>query len=130
MRAGIDLDPPERQIGLAAHDFEMAMGAANVVLSRAARAGDAPAVASRWLQRLVTFAGPGQTEAMRARGNELLAWARQLDESEGPFRAASGTDAASGSPAQAFFGYRDRDLAARSLRIMPAASCGFSQSIR
>ncbi len=82
MRTGIDLEPPERQIGLAAHDFEMAMGTTNVVLSRAARAGDAPAVASRWLQRLTTFAGPQQTEAMRARGNELLDWARQLDESE------------------------------------------------
>ncbi|MGE3364358.1 MAG: double-strand break repair protein AddB [Rhizobiaceae bacterium] len=82
MRSGIDLEPPERQIGLAAHDFEMALGAPNVVLSRAARSGDAPAVASRWLQRLTTFAGPQQTEAMRVRGNELLDWARQLDESE------------------------------------------------
>jgi ATP-dependent helicase/nuclease subunit B len=82
MRTGIDLEPPERQIGLAAHDFEMALGAANVVLSRAARAGDAPAVASRWLQRLTTFAGPAQTEAMRERGDELLGWVRQLDESQ------------------------------------------------
>jgi len=82
MRTGIDLEPPERQIGLAAHDFEMALGAPHVVLSRAARSGDAPAVASRWLQRLITFAGPQQTDAMRARGNQLLDWTRQLDESE------------------------------------------------
>jgi len=82
MRTGIDLDPPERQIGLAAHDFEIALGADNVVLSRAARAGDAPAVASRWLQRLTTFVGTQQSEAMRARGHELLGWARQLDESD------------------------------------------------
>jgi ATP-dependent helicase/nuclease subunit B len=91
MRTSIDLDPPERQIGLAAHDFEMALGASNVVLSRAARSGDAPAVASRWLQRLTTFAGPQQTEAMRARGNALLDWARQLDESEkAPFAPRPG----------------------------------------
>lgn len=82
MRVGIDLEPPERAIGLAAHDFEMAMGAPQVVLSRSARAGDAPAVASRWLQRLATFAGEERTQEMRARGDELLGWARQLDENE------------------------------------------------
>src|SRR5690606_8859411 len=27
MKTGIDLEPPERRIGLAAHDFQMAMGA-------------------------------------------------------------------------------------------------------
>ncbi|HEY5819947.1 MAG TPA: double-strand break repair protein AddB [Mesorhizobium sp.] len=86
MRAGMDLEPPERLIGLAAHDFEMAMGAKSVVLARAARTGDAPAVPSRWLQRLTTFAGEAQTQHMRARGDELLAWARQFDESaKAPF---------------------------------------------
>lgn len=82
MRSGIDLEPPERLIGLAAHDFEMAMGTRSLVLSRSARTGDAPAVASRWLQRLTTFAGADQAQAMRARGDLYLDWARQLDESE------------------------------------------------
>ncbi|WP_367249232.1 hypothetical protein, partial [Pseudomonas sp. SB113] len=59
MKTGIDLEPPERRIGQAAHDFQMAMGAKNVVLARSARSGDAPAVASRWLQRLLTFIGKG-----------------------------------------------------------------------
>lgn len=80
MRAGIDLQPPEREIGLAAHDFEMALGTKAVVLARSARAGDAPAVPSRWLQRLLTFAGKARSTAMRARGEELIGWARQLDE--------------------------------------------------
>lgn len=79
MKTGIDLEPPERRIGLAAHDFQMAMGAPTVVLTRSARAGDAPAVASRWLQRLLTFVGREQAEPLRRRGNELLAWARGLD---------------------------------------------------
>ncbi|MGY2993220.1 double-strand break repair protein AddB [Mesorhizobium sp. URHB0026] len=79
MKTGIDLEPPERRIGLAAHDFQMAMGARRVVLARSARAGDAPAVPSRWLQRLLTFIGNDQAAALRRRGDELLAWARALD---------------------------------------------------
>jgi ATP-dependent helicase/nuclease subunit B len=79
MKAGLDLEPPERRIGQAAHDFVMAMGAPKVVLTRAARAGDAPAVASRWLHRLETFAGKDASAAMRARGGDLLRWTQELD---------------------------------------------------
>ncbi|ESY69335.1 double-strand break repair protein AddB [Mesorhizobium sp. M0051] len=79
MKTGIDLEPPERRIGLAAHDFQMAMGAKKVLLARSARAGDAPAVPSRWLQRLLTFIGNDQAAALRRRGDELLTWARALD---------------------------------------------------
>ena len=43
MKGGLELEPPERRIGLAAHDFMMAMGHERIVLSRSARAGDAPA---------------------------------------------------------------------------------------
>ncbi|MET0576444.1 MAG: double-strand break repair protein AddB [Mesorhizobium sp.] len=86
MKAGIDLEPPERRIGLAAHDFWTAMGTEKVVLTRAARSGDAPAVPSRWLQRLLTFAGDHHTRQLRARGDELLGWARALDKgAEKPF---------------------------------------------
>ncbi|MDQ6434209.1 double-strand break repair protein AddB [Mesorhizobium sp. LHD-90] len=79
MKAGIALEPPERRIGQSAHDFQMALGIENLVLTRAARSGDAPAVASRWLQRILTFAGPGEAAKMRTRGGQLLAWARALD---------------------------------------------------
>lgn len=79
MKTGIDLEPPERGIGLAAHDFQMAMGARNVILSRSARSGDAPAVPSRWLQRLLTYAGPDHAATLRQRGETLLLWARALD---------------------------------------------------
>ncbi|TIS60141.1 double-strand break repair protein AddB [Mesorhizobium sp.] len=82
MKAGIDLEPPERRIGLAAHDFQMAMGAKKVVLTRSARSGDAPAVPSRWLQRILTFIGKEHTAVLRRRGDELLAWARALDAGE------------------------------------------------
>ena len=82
MKQGIELEPPERRIGLAAHDFSMAMGARKVVLTRSARAGDAPAVPSRWLQRLLTFAGKEVAGGMEARGAELLDWAQMLDLSD------------------------------------------------
>ncbi|MET2829484.1 double-strand break repair protein AddB [Mesorhizobium shangrilense] len=82
MKTGIDLEPPERRIGLAAHDFQMAMGARKVVLSRSARSGDAPAVPSRWLQRILTFIGGDHAPVLRRRGDELLAWARALDAGE------------------------------------------------
>lgn len=80
MKAGLELEPPERRIGLAAHDFVMALGAPKVVLTRAARAGDAPALPSRWLQRLKTFAGEETLSGATRRGAELLSWARGLDD--------------------------------------------------
>ncbi|RUU06779.1 double-strand break repair protein AddB, partial [Mesorhizobium sp. USDA-HM6] len=79
MKTGIDLEPPERRIGLAAHDFQMAMGTEAVVLTRSARSGDAPAVPSRWLQRILTFIGKDQAAALSRRGDALLGWARALD---------------------------------------------------
>jgi len=80
MKAGLELDPPERRIGQAAHDFFMALGAPELVLSRSARAGNAPAMASRWLQRIEAFAGPDVSAAARQRGSDILGWARMLDE--------------------------------------------------
>ncbi|TAN04611.1 MAG: double-strand break repair protein AddB [Rhizobiaceae bacterium] len=80
MKTGIDLEPPERRIGLAAHDFMMAMGNGTVILSRSARSGDAPATPSRWLQRILTCADLSAVEAMRQRGTTLLAWAHAFDE--------------------------------------------------
>jgi len=79
MKGGIGLEPPERRIGQSAHDFQMAMGVERLVLTRAARSGDAPAVASRWLQRLLTFFGEEETARMRGRGAHYLAWARAID---------------------------------------------------
>ena len=86
MKGTMSLEPPERRIGLAAHDFMMAMGAENVVLARSARTGDSPAVASRWLQRLVTCGGEEAQAKMRARGDALLSWVWKIDMDAGvPF---------------------------------------------
>ena len=57
MRAKIGLDPPERRIGLAAHDFAQALGAPEVILARAAKIAGAPTVTSRFVQRLAAVVG-------------------------------------------------------------------------
>ncbi|MBC6416698.1 MAG: double-strand break repair protein AddB [Rhodospirillales bacterium] len=79
MKAAIGLDPPERRIGLAAHDVQMGLGTPHVVLSRSARSQNAPTVASRWLQRLQAVVGTEETERMRLRGGRYLRWAGALD---------------------------------------------------
>ncbi len=79
MKSIINLEPPERRTGLAAHDFQMAMGMDRVILTRSQRAANAPTVASRWLQRLETVVGKRAAEALRARGGKYLQWAREID---------------------------------------------------
>lgn len=82
MKMTLTLDPPERRTGLAAHDFQMAMGADKVIMSRALRADNAPSVSSRWLQRLETVVGSKIASQMRNRGQLFVHWARELDRSE------------------------------------------------
>ena len=84
LKAGLLL--PERQIGLSAHDYQQAAGAADVVLSRAARDDAAETVPSRWLARLTNLiaglpeqGGPEALEAMRRRGREWLDLAAALE---------------------------------------------------
>ncbi len=79
MRAAIGLDPPERRIGLAAHDFAQALGVKEVILARAAKVAGAPAVTSRFVQRLAAVAGEERWKAVRSRGEQYLLWARALD---------------------------------------------------
>jgi ATP-dependent helicase/nuclease subunit B len=77
LRALAGLPPPERRIGLSAHDFAQAACAPEVVLLHCERRGGAPSVASRWLWRLQTLAA-GAGVALPSRP-EVLAWARALD---------------------------------------------------
>jgi ATP-dependent helicase/nuclease subunit B len=82
MRARLGLPPPERRIGLTAHDFAQAACAPDVVLVHSERRGGAPAVESRWLWRLKTLAR-GANLALAERP-DVLAWARDLD-APGPY---------------------------------------------
>ena len=82
MRAALGLDPPERIIGLAAHDFAQALGAPQVILSRAAKLAGAPTVESRFVQRLTAIAGKERWDAAVDRGVRYRALARCLDDPE------------------------------------------------
>jgi ATP-dependent helicase/nuclease subunit B len=84
MRHQLGLDLPERRIGLSAHDFAQALGAKEVILTRAAKLGGAPTVASRFLQRLAAVAGEARWKAALERGANYAALARKLDESNAP----------------------------------------------
>lgn len=53
MRAKLGLEPPERAIGLSAHDFATLAAGPCVVLTRALKSEGSPTTPSRWLQRLL-----------------------------------------------------------------------------
>jgi ATP-dependent helicase/nuclease subunit B len=55
MRREFGLPAPERRIGLSAHDFQQAMGARQLVLTRALRADGQPTIPARWLLRLEAY---------------------------------------------------------------------------
>lgn len=83
-RAG--LLPPDRQIGLSAHDFQQAVAAREVWMTRAIRNDDAETVPARWINRLTNLlsgipeaGGPQVLTAMRDRGRRWLDQARVLD---------------------------------------------------
>ena len=82
MRGEIGLSLPERRIGQAAHDFQQLAAFGNVVLTRSLKSGNAPAIASRWLQRLTTLAGEDHTRTMKARGDNYLKAAALADRRE------------------------------------------------
>ena len=79
MRLDLGLDLPERRVGLAAHDFAQALGAKDIVLTRAAKSAGAPTVASRFLQRMAALAGADRWSEARQRGEHYLQLANALD---------------------------------------------------
>lgn len=95
MRLDSGLLLPERQIGLSAHDYQQAIAAPAVVLTRAHRDAAAETVPSRWLNRLVNLMGglrgrngPEAVAAMRDRGNLWLGLAARVDRPDAPVRPA------------------------------------------
>lgn len=86
MRQDVGLLLPERRVGLSAHDFQQAAGAAEVILTRARRDAEAEAVPSRWLNRLTNLLsglpqrhGPEALAEMRRKGADWLRLAALLD---------------------------------------------------
>lgn len=85
MRKQIGLPPPERLIGLSAHDFQQGCGARELVLSHSVRDGDAPTVASRWIVRILNLMNglgdPGKdaVKTLITNGHHWVQLARQMD---------------------------------------------------
>ncbi|MFN3279037.1 MAG: double-strand break repair protein AddB [Paracoccus hibiscisoli] len=95
MRAAAGLPLPERQIGLAAHDFQQGIAAERVILTRAKRDAEAETIPSRWLNRMLNLmgglpdrGGPQALAAMRARGAEWLALAEAVARPPAPVAPA------------------------------------------
>ena len=95
MRQKAGLLLPDRQIGLSAHDYQQAIAAREVVLTRAHRNADAETVASRWLNRLTNLldglpdiGGDTALKEMRARGNQWLTLASRLEDPGDPVAPA------------------------------------------
>ncbi len=80
MRRDFGLSPPERRIGVAAHDFAQGLGAREVWLTRASRVEGTPTVPSRWLLRLETVLRAAGLEEALAAPQSILAWQTLLDE--------------------------------------------------
>ena len=87
MRKDAGLLLPERQVGLSAHDYQIAAAAPRVILTRATRDAEAETVPSRWLNRLTNLMdglpdrnGPAALKAMRQRGNDLLSLTAALEQ--------------------------------------------------
>ena len=80
MRTALGLEQPERRIGLAAHDFAVLAAGPEVLLTRALKAEGAPAIASRWLERLTQLTrGLGLEEKLRP-PTDYLAMTRTLSD--------------------------------------------------
>lgn len=77
---------PERRIGLSAHDFQQAIGAPEVWITRSVRSDEAETVPSRWVNRLINLLSglPDQNglkalEDMKSRGNTWLSYVRAME---------------------------------------------------
>lgn len=80
IRRALGLPGLARRTGQEAHQFASGLGAPDVLLTRAVRAGGAPTIASRFWQRLAAAAGGLPDFGALAPGREaLLAAARALD---------------------------------------------------
>lgn len=94
MRMECGLLLPDRRVGLSAHDFQQAMAAPQVLISRSIRSDDAETVPSRWLSRLTNMvaglpdrSGPLALKEMRERGQYWIKQAEAFSDVEETTRA-------------------------------------------
>ncbi|MEQ1781473.1 MAG: double-strand break repair protein AddB [Hyphomonadaceae bacterium] len=139
LRKRLGLPDPDERVGLSAHDFAQMANAPEVILLRARRVDDKPAVASRWLWRLRTLAagGVGGREAADAllapaANADPIAWARAIRHVDkvtpakppAPTPPVTARDLTNFSPSRVVKLIRDpyADYAQRVLRLEPLRS--------
>ncbi len=80
MREAFGMPPLERRVGAAPLDLALALGAHDVVMTRASRVEGTPTVPSRWLLRLDTLLRAAKLEGTLTRDATALAWQAQIDQ--------------------------------------------------
>jgi len=83
MRGKMGLPQPEREIGLAAHDFAQGLGHAKTFLTWSGRLGGAPAGPSRWILRLDAVLKTAGLKSLKAEGVPYTDWAKALHRPDG-----------------------------------------------
>ena len=85
MRQQVGLLLPERRVGLSAHDYQQAIAAKEVWITRAKRSADSETIPSRWVNRLINLMsglpmcdGPDALAEMTNRGDDWLRRAATL----------------------------------------------------
>ena len=89
MRHTLGLDLPERRVGLSAHDFAQVLGDTDVILTRAAKVGGTPTVASRFVHRLEAVAGEERWNAAIGPARRYVSFAGGLDRPSDRSRSSS-----------------------------------------
>jgi len=79
MHVALGLQPPERRIGLSAHDFAQAVAAQKVILTRSEKLNGSPTVPSRWLSRLEAIVSGLDLEGCLKSKEPWLDWVQNLD---------------------------------------------------
>jgi len=84
MHTALGLQPPERRIGLSAHDFAQAVAAPQVILTRAEKQNGSPTVPSRWISRLEAICAGLGLEGCLTDQEPWLEWVHGLDYDNSP----------------------------------------------
>lgn len=147
LRKRLGLPDPDERIGLSAHDFAQMANAPEVILLRARRVDDKPAVASRWLWRLRTLAAAGlggreaADEALKSAASaDPILWAHELRKPgkvmsakpPAPTPPVTARSLDSFSPSRVVTLIRDpyADYARRVLRLKPLRGVGEDVDVR
>ena len=80
MRDVLGLQQPEREIGVAAHDFAQGLGYDKVYLTWSKRVDGSPLVPSRWILRLMTVLKAAGIERDITKTNKWVSLAKAIDE--------------------------------------------------